>query len=955
MNKKIFFFLIILITLFFLKSDFALAQDSWLVKVFKDTDYQGDSQEFSTLNDCHIIKPELRGQISSVKVGLGYKVTLWESTSCPKPKLESTVKRIQVIESMEDLDDSSFDNQVRALKIELADDDSGRPAVVFYNKDGKYLQFGVTEASVGSDYLVLDGICPSGLVAEGFGLIARYIRVREGYVVTLKGYSSGGTKWTKIGFENSVYDIKENCSGLGFSCEGDTEVLYDLDRITPDGLDSILGTKIEKSNDKPKVVLTAGDGGDWIQLFESVGKLGRDGYYFNDVAQKVYVTQPGYLVYFCARMLDERRYGDTWMLDYHLGHNGQNLPRTSPGGNWKHQGLWKELSSVYIRGDDRIGRDGRAIVTLYGDSNYWGWNQSFTQSSGHLCNPLDTGNYGPAAAYLHFCNTAQSAVIKNGYEVILFQNQFFSGSNKVLKCDEAGCSEGCSKEGDYVKCSWTGGFGKSMAIYKIDEEPVELCHATAGCFPVYTNNGRLEIDNWGNATASVNVPEGKYAIVYEGLYGDESKLNTTIVGLATGVQISHSVSSVEVYSGGPEEMCPERCPDGENCPHYRCKTGEAKCILQYTCGENVCAPETEAEDCAVGEECNPPKYNPHYVCDSGVCQEEAGCERDDSECDREEIDVIPGETSCVEVGEEEEEEEGDCVMPLTCCRINVETAEKIVDSLEEAAANAVNNTRCEHNWMCENDNFGDNKTECVNVCKARGKKCYCKEGYGAADKLKAMDAPAGICALIDLGSILSQGRGAACCTDYYEPLGLEAICKKCTYWCALWETIIRPKLAEKIYTNSIIAPPECETCFGENVTFHPNITMPGWLPWIGGENVDFSYNICALLVNQGWAGWGPGWTSGGGIWGNIWVNLNPFVKAETLEELIQNFINFLLLIGLPLALLFFILGGVMFMTASGNPERVGLARRIILYTAIGLIVILFARGLIFLIQRIIGG
>jgi len=45
----------------------------------------------------------------------------------------------------------------------------------------------------------------------------------------------------------------------------------------------------------------------------------------------------------------------------------------------------------------------------------------------------------------------------------------------------------------------------------------------------------------------------------------------------------------------------------------------------------------------------------------------------------------------------------------------------------------------------------------------------------------------------------------------------------------------------------------------------------------------------------------------------------------------------------------------MFMTASGNPERVGLARRIILYTAIGLIVILFARGLIFLIQRIIGG
>ena len=56
-----------------------------------------------------------------------------------------------------------------------------------------------------------------------------------------------------------------------------------------------------------------------------------------------------------------------------------------------------------------------------------------------------------------------------------------------------------------------------MAIYKIDEEPVELCHATAGCFPVYTNNGRLEIDNWGNATASVNVPEGKYAIVYEGL------------------------------------------------------------------------------------------------------------------------------------------------------------------------------------------------------------------------------------------------------------------------------------------------------------------------------------------------------------------------------------------------------------------------------------------------------
>lgn len=50
----------------------------------------------------------------------------------------------------------------------------------------------------------------------------------------------------------------------------------------------------------------------------------------------------------------------------------------------------------------------------------------------------------------------------------------------------------------------------------------------------------------------------------------------------------------------------------------------------------------------------------------------------------------------------------------------------------------------------------------------------------------------------------------------------------------------------------------------------------------------------------------------------------------------------------------FIIGGFMIVTAGGNPIRVQNAQRLMLYTAIGLAVILLAQALVAVIKSVIG-
>jgi len=81
---------------------------------------------------------------------------------------------------------------------------------------------------------------------------------------------------------------------------------------------------------------------------------------------------------------------------------------------------------------------------------------------------------------------------------------------------------------------------------------------------------------------------------------------------------------------------------------------------------------------------------------------------------------------------------------------------------------------------------------------------------------------------------------------------------------------------------------------------------------------------------------------------------NP-LKANNFEDLVNYLIKFVFYIALAIAPLMIIIAGFFWITSAGDPARVKTAQTIILYTSIGLAVILLARGLIAIIKSVLGG
>jgi len=81
---------------------------------------------------------------------------------------------------------------------------------------------------------------------------------------------------------------------------------------------------------------------------------------------------------------------------------------------------------------------------------------------------------------------------------------------------------------------------------------------------------------------------------------------------------------------------------------------------------------------------------------------------------------------------------------------------------------------------------------------------------------------------------------------------------------------------------------------------------------------------------------------------------NPLC-AENIQDLIDVIINFIFWIAIIVAPIMIIIGAFYFITSAGDPGRLGTAKKIILYTVIGLVIVLFARGLIALIRSVVLG
>jgi len=81
---------------------------------------------------------------------------------------------------------------------------------------------------------------------------------------------------------------------------------------------------------------------------------------------------------------------------------------------------------------------------------------------------------------------------------------------------------------------------------------------------------------------------------------------------------------------------------------------------------------------------------------------------------------------------------------------------------------------------------------------------------------------------------------------------------------------------------------------------------------------------------------------------------NP-LSYNTLKELGNHIINFIFQISLAVAPLMIIIGGFYLVTASGDPEKIKTGKKIILYTLIGFLIILSAKGIVNLLTEAVTG
>lgn len=80
---------------------------------------------------------------------------------------------------------------------------------------------------------------------------------------------------------------------------------------------------------------------------------------------------------------------------------------------------------------------------------------------------------------------------------------------------------------------------------------------------------------------------------------------------------------------------------------------------------------------------------------------------------------------------------------------------------------------------------------------------------------------------------------------------------------------------------------------------------------------------------------------------------NPLGSAG-LTDIVNNILTILFNFALVLAPLMIVVAGIMFVTAGGSPDRLSTAKRILIWTVVGFVIILIARGLIVVLRAMIG-
>jgi len=88
--------------------------------------------------------------------------------------------------------------------------------------------------------------------------------------------------------------------------------------------------------------------------------------------------------------------------------------------------------------------------------------------------------------------------------------------------------------------------------------------------------------------------------------------------------------------------------------------------------------------------------------------------------------------------------------------------------------------------------------------------------------------------------------------------------------------------------------------------------------------------------------------------------LNPFCPPAnptcntTFTDIIDKILNFIFYIGVAIFPIMAIIAGALFLSSGGDPSKVKKAKDVLLYSVIGLFIVLLAKGIISVIKSVIG-
>jgi hypothetical protein len=81
--------------------------------------------------------------------------------------------------------------------------------------------------------------------------------------------------------------------------------------------------------------------------------------------------------------------------------------------------------------------------------------------------------------------------------------------------------------------------------------------------------------------------------------------------------------------------------------------------------------------------------------------------------------------------------------------------------------------------------------------------------------------------------------------------------------------------------------------------------------------------------------------------------VNPLAGASSIGDVLYAIVNVLLVFAVPVIVFFIIFAGFSYVTAQGNPEKLKLASRSLMYALIGGVIIIGAGAIITIVQSIV--